>query len=214
MNVDGSSPIPGGDNTSSVPDVTNLPFTRADRIHELSDIDKDVAEILRSAGEAIQALTGAASRETDDHVERTTSAPQSPDELFEKHTKNFYDQIQAVSARLRRQIYALEEANIIAAESQSTESQIPPPPPQPVTGIRPGTALAQPKADPPMAITNGGLGNFDVGWLNSRWDNVGKIKDAELLAEARARLEEALDAGNQSVGTDVMDVDASTNQDT
>ena len=34
------------------------------------------------------------------------------------------------------------------------------------------------------AITGGGLGNLDIGWLNSRNDNVGKEKEAELWEEA------------------------------
>lgn len=39
-------------------------------------------------------------------------------------------------------------------------------------------------------ITNGGLGNFDVGWLNSRSDNVGRKKESQMWAEVRTMLEQ------------------------
>ena len=39
------------------------------------------------------------------------------------------------------------------------------------------------------AVTNGGLGNFDIGWLNARSRDVGVAKEAELLKEARELLE-------------------------
>lgn len=40
-----------------------------------------------------------------------------------------------------------------------------------------------------MPITNGGLGNLDIGWLNSRRDTIGKQKEGGLWKEARRMLE-------------------------
>ncbi|KAH0389943.1 hypothetical protein KCU89_g16133, partial [Aureobasidium melanogenum] len=41
-------------------------------------------------------------------------------------------------------------------------------------------------------ITNGGLGNLDVGLLNSRGNSVGLDKEAELIAEAKQMIAEML----------------------
>lgn len=41
------------------------------------------------------------------------------------------------------------------------------------------------------AITGGALGSLDVGWLNSRNDNVGKEMEAELWEEAQQLVENA-----------------------
>ena len=54
------------------------------------------------------------------------------------------------------------------------------------------------------AITGGGLGSLDVGWLNSRNDNVGKEMEAELWEDAQLLVEsaevrtKAQNAGQQS----------------
>lgn len=182
--------------------------TSADCIRELCDIDARIPAALSSASAAIRSLTGA-------------SEPQEPSEdtsdpliHFEKQTTAFYTHVQAISALLHRQAYALEEAGIISASATSDLDLQPPPPPPTAAaaaeaankaGIavagrgRPGAmSLAQGptgqnKQDTaPMQITNGGLGNLDIGWLNARRDVVGKQKEAELWAEARKSLEKLL----------------------
>jgi len=47
-----------------------------------------------------------------------------------------------------------------------------------------------------MQITNGGLGNLDIGWLNARRDVVGKKKENELWREIRKRMEELVGEGD------------------
>ena len=51
------------------------------------------------------------------------------------------------------------------------------------------------------AIIGGGLGNLDIGWLNSRNDNVGKEKEAELWEEAY-RIVQRLEVGKLEKGQD------------
>lgn len=98
-----------------------------------------------------------------------------------------------MDVNLRRQIYALEEADILPAEAVAKES--------PTSLAVPSAAQANtPNASPSRMgggnremITGGGLGNLDVGWLNSRNDNVGKEMKAELWEEAErflSKLEE------------------------
>ena len=48
----------------------------------------------------------------------------------------------------------------------------------------PNTSLSKQSGGLKGSITGGGLGTLDIGWLNSRNDNVGKTKEAELWEEA------------------------------
>lgn len=166
-------------------------YTRAERIRDLVTIDADIASILRAASIALSDLTPS--------TNTVLPAPslETSQENFEKHTLAYYNQIQSVSARLRRQVYALEEAGIIAAEPEVQNTPAPIPSQQPPLGrpLPPGAAAAaaaaaQKAAESVMPITNGGLGTLDVGWLNSRRDVVGKMKEAELWHEARLMAEQ------------------------
>lgn len=69
--------------------------------------------------------------------------------------------------RLRRQVYALEEASIIPPESASKAGE-------PATASGGGGTGATSTTNP-----------FEISWLNSRKDTVGKDKEAELWSEAR-----------------------------
>lgn len=85
---------------------------------------------------------------------------------------------------LRRQIHALEEADILPTEAAIRESQVdsdPLPSSSAGAGV---TAPVSTKSD----VTNGGLGSLDIGWLNSRNDNVEKEMEAELWKKASAFL--------------------------
>ena len=126
---------------------------------------QNVAKLLRSAGEAIQALTGekpseSGSKPTDD--ERKSA--------FTQVTAQYFILLSSVDVNIRRQIYALEEAKIItAADSASKE----------------GSAKERAAVE-----ESGNLGGLDVGWLNSRNDKVGKEMEAELWEKARSLLSE------------------------
>jgi len=128
---------------------------------------QDIAKLIHSAGLAIQALTNA-----------KPSSPSSkvPDGSLESHKTQFKDATQqyfallsSIDVRLRRQVYALEEASVLPPER---------------TGDAAGAAAA------------GGTGAaaasnpLDVSWLNSRKDTVGKDKEAELWSAARAFVEQ------------------------
>ncbi|CZT23288.1 uncharacterized protein RCC_08999 [Ramularia collo-cygni] len=87
-------------------------------------------------------------------------------EAFVAAAQEFLHGLQGVAARLRRQAVALEEAGIITPDALREEG---------------------------VSVRNGGLGGFDVGWLNSRGDKVGRDKEGELVAEARDLLKEVLE---------------------
>ncbi|KAL6229855.1 hypothetical protein BDW75DRAFT_224221 [Aspergillus navahoensis] len=136
-------------------------FTSADRIHQLNEIDKDVAKLIHSAGLAIQALTNARSNDPSSSAS-TDNSLDSHKARFKEATSQYFALLSSIDVRLRRQVYALEEASILAPDSSSR------------TGDSGSGAAA------------GGASNpLDVSWLNSRKDTVGKEKEAELWAAAR-----------------------------
>jgi len=172
----------------------------ADRIRELTDINSDVASMLSAVGQAINALTNrplnATSDDDNDTNMEDTREPatlEARKEAFQRHTNDFYDNIHAVTARLRRQAYALEEAGIITPEAATISSitvKAAKPPP-----VQPGRAPQQIEQQPER-ITNGGLGKQDIGWLNSRGNRVGADKEKELVEDARKLLQEVLEDGD------------------
>ncbi|CAF9914767.1 MAG: hypothetical protein GOMPHAMPRED_008256 [Gomphillus americanus] len=140
-------------NTSS----TQAAFDRAYYVHALNQIDQNIVKLLRSAGEAVQALT----LQTDNKSELTIEDRKS---AFTKATSDYFGALSYVDVNLRRQIYALEEANIIPVDI-------------------PKEVVA---ADGAKAVVgSGAMGNLDVGWLNSRNDKVGTDMEAELWTQAK-----------------------------
>jgi len=113
--------------------------------------------------------------------------------------------VSSVDIGLRQQIYALEEDNIIASEATSKESQGGADTSVASTGASAATGI--PSSASRSAIIGGGLGNLDVGWLNSRNDNVEKEMEAELWKKASTflvGLEENRTTGTQNDDQDVM----------
>lgn len=166
-------------------------ISAADRIRELSAINAEVAAMLQSAGLAIDSLTNRPLKkqtDADNDIEMTDDNRQATLDdrkaAFTQHTEAFYTGIQSIVARLRRQAYALEEADIISPEAPALAHQ------------KASTQNRPPAAGPPMPeaerLINGGLGNLDVGWLNSRGNKVGVEKENELIEDAKKLLEESL----------------------
>ncbi|KAB8532584.1 hypothetical protein FH972_025529 [Carpinus fangiana] len=187
--------------------ANSAPFTRKERIQELADIEKDITSSLLSAGKAIQALTGQVPTDPpppDGQPGSQQLSPEDARQAFEQHTTAYMSHVQAISARLKRQIYALEEAAIIPATAKDEETQQSSVPQRAAPSAN-GLAVTAPTREQTNApITNGGLGKFDIGWLNSRRDDVGKQKEAELWAEARAHLERV----QQSKTGDAMQIES------
>lgn len=106
---------------------------------------------------------------------------------------------------LRQQIHALEDDKIIPSEATSMESQGGADTSLTSTGA--SAAIGIRSSASRSAITGGGLGNLDIGWLNSRNDNVDKEMEAELWNKAStflAGLEESKTAGTESDEQDLM----------
>ena len=125
---------------------------------------KDIATLLKHAGVAIKTMTN----ETPDG-EKDSRSLEEKKEAFNAAVSSYFSTLSSVDVNLRRQIYALEDADIIPRDIINAAGQI---------------DNRRPPAVPSM-------GSLDVSWLNSRKDRVAKRKEAELWKEARELVDEA-----------------------
>ena len=105
---------------------------------------------------------------------------------FRSAASEYFSLLSSIDVRLRRQVYALEEAEIIPAEAvkeQQTSTLAVPSTFAALSNTQNSSTAKQPAVGK-NAQTGGGIGTLDVGWLNSRNDNVGKEMEAELWAKA------------------------------
>ncbi|KAL9128105.1 MAG: hypothetical protein Q9217_003158 [Psora testacea] len=169
--------------------MATVPQTSDEHIKQLAEIDRDVVKLIKSAGLALKALTPSHSSSEDDANCQVDIEEGS--ESFTVAASEYFNLLSSIDIRLRRQINALEEADIIPAESTSRESQSNVGVQATMTGPAsiPNGAVTKPGGTRKGAITGGGLGSLDVGWLNSRNDNVGKEMEAELWERAQIFVE-------------------------
>ncbi|KAI9699851.1 MAG: hypothetical protein M1820_007026 [Bogoriella megaspora] len=193
------------DNTTEI--TTSTPTSR---IRELSTISADIPLLLQSASLAVSSLTNRPLPSTSHlptHILSTlppsTSPPSSsPSSSTPPHKTQFRDSaaayytlLQSISARLRRQVYALEEAGLVPETERSGE-WVPPPQFMAMTEQKGptekdgangtgGGGMEKVKIKE-GEVVNGGLGALDVGWLNSRRE---RREGGDLVAEGRRWLE-------------------------
>lgn len=168
-------------------------------------LSQDVTKLLQSAGMAIKALTNQPSTDegwNESSIEKRKS-------LFTETTSQYFSLLSTIDVNLRRQIYALEEADIIPAEIAAKESQTSPTVPAALAALSGPRQNGKEKAP----VHASGMGNLDVGWLNSRNDGVGKEMEAELWAKAHDLVEgyarEGVETKTLEADVDMVDDEAS-----
>ncbi|KAL8806493.1 MAG: hypothetical protein Q9182_001275 [Xanthomendoza sp. 2 TL-2023] len=179
----------------------------AKRIEQLNQIDRDVAKLLESAGLAIKSLT-CANPETDRGQDDQRPRIEQRKERFVMASSQYFSLLSSIDVRLRRHISALEDAEIIPSETTAKDLQtngIPPTSDMPISN----SFVPRPAVSSRDTIVNGGLGNLDIGWLNSRNNNVEKDMKAELWNEAHQIVKKTLEA--QAENSDVNDMPMSDN---
>jgi hypothetical protein len=129
---------------------------------------QNIAKLLKAAGEAVQALT-----KQSGESEEPESSIENRKEAFKTAAAEYFKILSTVDVNLRRQIYALEEANII-----------------PTGPLRDAGGTDATTAKDRVIQGPGAMGNLDVGWLNSRSDKVGKDMEAELWAQTRELIDD------------------------
>ena len=128
----------------------------------------------------MKTLTKASSSEETSHCEDCADQKKE----FTEATTQYFALLSSVDMELRRQIHALEEADILPTEAGFRESQSDS---DTLPSSSAGAGAKSPAANR-STLTGGGLGNLDVGWLNSRNDSVEKEMEAELWKKASAFL--------------------------
>lgn len=123
-------------------------------------------------------------------MEERSSLIEDRKENFTVATSRYFALLSSIDVGLRRQINALEELEIIPAESMSKEAQ-PAQTSSAISNAVTGLPVIKQVSNSKASVTGGGLGSLDVGWLNSRNDKVGKEKEASLWEDAAAFVEQA-----------------------
>ncbi|PKS11038.1 hypothetical protein jhhlp_002799 [Lomentospora prolificans] len=141
-------------------DDTFQPFTLAERIQQLNEIDKNISQIMVHTDTALTALTP--STQTPLSVQQQT---------FKSSMDAFITTLHTIDVRMKRQIFGLEEAGIINLSNDRSDA----------------SDQRQKASLNPTAV--GTVGNLDVGWLNSRKNRVEREMEAELWRKGREFLE-------------------------
>ncbi|KAI1805381.1 mediator complex, subunit Med11 [Daldinia bambusicola] len=153
-----------------------VPFTKAERIEQLGEIDRNIVSLLRSTARAIQTL-GKQQSQSEDTVMTDDKGQES--QVFQDSMNDFLRTLRTVNVGMKRQIWGLEEEHIISLENKDGPS------------IRDEGGEAQSAGNRNTPIKpdgDGKIGGLDVGWLNSRSDEVERGMETDLWAEAEAFL--------------------------
>ncbi|KAI0525620.1 hypothetical protein F5B22DRAFT_352315 [Xylaria bambusicola] len=170
--------------TSTQPS-TFVPFTKAERIQQLGDIDKNIVKLLRYTAQAVQCLGKRPGQDEDVSMVDT-----DPTQQFKDSMDEFVNTLRTVNVGMKRQIWGLEEAGIISLGKKELSTREEGGEVQ-ASNVRNG--LLEPDG-------SGKIGGLDVGWLNSRSNKVEKDMEADLWEEAEQTLQRLITHQRQHAG--------------
>ena len=140
----------------------------------LVDTIQDIPKLLLASSSAVAALTNKPIDPSSLPADEFSVDPSDPlaarKRAFLAHNRQFYTLLRSVRDGLRAEADALAAAGLLDSTPATDEL---------------GSGL-----------TNGGLGDFDVGWLNSRTMDVGVGKERELVKQLRELLEQVKNKKN------------------
>ena len=156
--------------TPPPPKPSTTTFTPAQRIAELNEIDQSISTLLSAASDAISILSNSPSSEAQEQALRNPSLARS---AFTDAASTYFSTLSSIEVRLRRQVYALEEAKLIKPGDEND--------------ARKGR-----KFGGDTGTTRVGGGPLDPSWLNARAsDKVETEMKRELLAQAKTFVEQS-----------------------
>ncbi|EGO60419.1 hypothetical protein NEUTE1DRAFT_75464 [Neurospora tetrasperma FGSC 2508] len=172
------------------------PFTTAEHIQQLSNIDNDIVSLLELTSNALRCLASPppTSSDTQNQTEAEQQKQQAQDQedattRFTQIQSTFLSTLDRVDKQLRRQIYAMEEAGIINLRSSSSNSNPNNPDDDAKIETHRGAKWVRPvvaRLDPDGV---GRYGNLDVGRMNMAIDTVERDMERELWLRAREHAE-------------------------
>ncbi|KAK3359898.1 mediator complex, subunit Med11 [Lasiosphaeria hispida] len=180
------------------------PFTTAERIQQLSEIDTDIASLLQHTSDALRSIAKPPESESSPNSENSPLAMTSAIAAitnFKDIQNDFINTLDRIDKQLKRQIYALEEAGIITLRASDQQA-----------GAEGGGAAGGgdgggggrakeivARLDPDGV---GRYGSLDVGQLNMASSTVERDMESELWAKARGQLSNV--AAERASGADRM----------
>ncbi|KIX99425.1 uncharacterized protein Z520_05001 [Fonsecaea multimorphosa CBS 102226] len=145
-------------------------FTPATRIAELNEIDRSISTLLSAASDAVGILSNSPTTEIQEAALRSSSSARA---AFATAAESYFSTLSSIEVRLRRQVYALEEADLIRPGDDRD--------------ARKGRAMGGDNN-----LTRVGGGPLDPSWLNARAsESVEAGMKQELLAQAKEFVENA-----------------------
>ena len=145
-------------------------FTPATRIAELNEIDRSISTLLSAASDAVAILSNSPSNGKHEAALRSSASARA---AFSTVAETYFSTLSSIEVRLRRQVYALEEADLIKPGEDKD--------------ARRGRTLGG-----DSGLTRVGGGPLDPSWLNARAsDKVANGMKKELLGQAREFVERA-----------------------
>ncbi|KAI2463409.1 mediator complex, subunit Med11 [Annulohypoxylon bovei var. microspora] len=162
-----------------------VPFSKAERIQQLAEIDRNIASLLRSTAQAVQTLGKQGARGEDVNM---VDDKDQQSRVFQDSMNDFLRTLRTVNVGMKRQIWGLEEEQIISLDKE----------PQNLRDEGGEVQIANHRNAPLKPDGDGKIGGLDVGWLNSRSDKVERDMEADLWNEAEAFLQHLLQTGGVS----------------
>ncbi|KAI1171264.1 mediator complex, subunit Med11 [Nemania sp. FL0916] len=170
-----------------------VPFTKAERIQQLGEIDKKIVTLLRSTGQAMQCL----GKRVPQDEGAIVMADADSNQQFKTSMNEFMRTLRTVNVGIKRQIWGLEEAEIVSLSKKEVQTREEG---GEVQAANTRSGLLEPDG-------NGKIGGLDVGWLNSRSNKVEKDMEADLWQEADEVLQRLIDHQRLVLG---QEADAAT----
>ncbi|KAK4645698.1 hypothetical protein QC761_203820 [Podospora bellae-mahoneyi] len=171
----------------------HTPFTLPEHLSHLASTDRDITSLLTPVIASLTALS----------TPPSPTSPNAPQEAFKSAQTSYFRTIDRISKHLNRQIYALEEANIISLAATSSNQQpsqsAENPDSQPGASQPDGTKDTKKVArlDPDGT---GKYGKLDVGRLNLASSTTERDVEAETWERVKAHFAGMAEAQGVNTG--------------
>ncbi|KAF2704253.1 hypothetical protein K504DRAFT_462825 [Pleomassaria siparia CBS 279.74] len=178
--------LPQTQATDSPTQVPTIPYRQdaANHIRDLSKLNETIPTLLRTSATAISQLTTRPIVPprplSDPDSALPPDTPETRKDVLLQCTIDLFTFISTTSSALNEQIADLQAASVIPA----TQIRV-----APIPITRPGQQADERPRDPESTVTNGGLGDLDVGILNAR-AGVRQAGGEEVLDRVKGILEE------------------------
>ncbi|KAK6836851.1 mediator complex- subunit Med11 [Apiospora arundinis] len=165
-----------------------VPFTKAERMQQLADIDKSIVSLLPTVGRALQSITKTNATTDSENPQMATGDNDDDDDgdgkdvaVFKESMDQFVRTLRSVDVLIKRQVMGLEEVGTVNFSGGNSSS-----------GGEPKSKALQPDGQ-------GRIGGIEVGWLNSRSNKVERDMETEIWDELEVLMTGLVEGPNGGV---------------